>query len=61
MGHDRFYIKESKLFREFPIYKEGDPNANPTGGIRRIQYKMVDGEASRILAPDKIMDLPSEE
>jgi len=61
MGHDRFFIKESKLFREFPIYREGDPNANPTGGIRRIQYKMVDGEASRILAPDKIMDLPSEE
>jgi len=60
MGHDRFFIKESKLFREFPIYREGDPNANQTGGIRHIQFKLVDGEASRMLIPEKITDLPSE-
>jgi len=60
MGHDRFYIKDFKLFREFPIYKQGDPNANPTGGLRRIKYKLVDGEASRMLVADKIMDLPLE-
>ena len=59
MGHDSFSIKESALIQEFPIYKEGDPNSNPTGGTRRIQYKLVNGEASRKFVADKIIDLPS--
>ena len=59
MGHDTFLINESTLIQEFPIYKEGDPNSNPTGGIRRIQYKLVDGEASRKFVVDKISDTPS--
>jgi len=59
MGHDTFLINESALIQEFPIYKEGDPNSNPTGGIRRIQYKLVNGEASRKFVVDKISDTPS--
>ena len=59
MGHDTFLINESALIQEFPIYKEGDPNSNPTGGIRRIQYKLVNGEASRKFVADKISDSPS--
>ena len=59
MGHDSFLINESTLIQEFPIYKEGDPNSNPTGGIRRIQYKLVDGEASRKFVTDKISESPS--
>ena len=59
MGHDSFSIKESALIQEFPIYNEGDPNINPTGGIRRIQYKLVNGEASRKFVADKISDSPS--
>ena len=59
MGHDTFLINESKLIQEFPIYKEDDPNSNPTGGIRRIQYKLVNGEASRKFVADKISDSPS--
>jgi len=59
MGHDSFSIKESALIQEFPIYKEGDPNSNSTGGTRRIQYKLVNGEASRKFVADKIIDLPS--
>jgi len=59
MGHDSFLIKESALIQEFPIYKEGDPNSNPTGGIRRIQYKLVNGEASRKFVADKISESPS--
>ncbi len=47
MGHDEFTIIETTLAQRFPIYKEGDSNANPTGGIRQITYKLVDGEASR--------------
>ena len=59
MGHDTFLINESALIQEFPIYKEGDPNSNPTGGIRRIQYKLVNGEASRKFVADKISESPS--
>jgi len=59
MGHDTFLINESALIQEFPIYKEGDPNSNPTGGVRRIQYKLVNGEASRKFVADKISDSPA--
>ena len=59
MGHDTFLINESALIQEFPIYKEGDPNSNPTGGIRRVQYKLVNGEASRKFVADKISESPS--
>ena len=58
MGHDTFLINESALIQEFPIYKEGDPNSNPTGGIRRVQYKLVNGEASRKFVADKISESP---
>ena len=47
MGHDEFTIIETTLAQRFPIYKESDSNANPTGGTRQITYKLVDGEASR--------------
>ena len=47
MGHDEFRVVETSLVQRFPVYKEGDSNANPTGGKRQISYKLVDGEASR--------------
>ncbi|WP_425659575.1 PliI family lysozyme inhibitor of I-type lysozyme [Tenacibaculum ascidiaceicola] len=47
MGHDKFTIVETTLSQRFPIYTKEDSNANPTGGIRQINYKLVDGEASR--------------
>lgn len=47
MGHDQFSLVENYLVQRFPIYKKTDTNANPTGGIRQITYKLVDGEASR--------------
>ena len=56
MGHDEMAIMENTFCQRFPIYKEGDSNANPTGGIRQIQYKLVDGESSRILKIDKVIN-----
>lgn len=47
MGHDEFAIVETKLVQRFPKYKDGDSNANPSGGLRQVSYKLVDGEASR--------------
>ncbi|MDX2432339.1 MAG: hypothetical protein QNK35_15485, partial [Bacteroides sp.] len=56
MGHDEFTIIETSLAHRFPIYKEGDTNADPTGGMRQIRYKLVDGEASRRFEIVKITD-----
>jgi Periplasmic lysozyme inhibitor of I-type lysozyme len=56
MGHDEFAVVESTLVRRFPIYREGDANATPTGGMRQIQYKLAPGEAGWILKIDKIVD-----
>jgi hypothetical protein len=55
MGHDEFAVVESTLVRRFPVYKEGDTNAKPTGGTRQIQYKLKAGEAGWVLRPDKIV------
>lgn len=57
MGHDVFLIGETNLIRKFPIYKKGDTNDNPTGGTRQIQYKLKDGEASRVFEIGNIIDL----
>lgn len=46
MGHDEFTVIESSLARRFPIYKKGDSNAKPTGGMRQLQYKLIAGEAT---------------
>jgi len=56
MGHDEFAIVETNLARRFPIYKDGDSNNNPTGGTRQIQYKIKDGEASRLFVIDNISE-----
>jgi len=46
MGHDRFSIAENHLVRRFPVYRDNDSNAKPTGGTRQLEYKLVPGEAS---------------
>ena len=56
MGHDEFAIVETSLVRRFPVYKNEDSNSNPTGGTRQIQYKLKDGEASRLFVIDKISE-----
>lgn len=56
MGHDEFAIVENTFNQRFPVYNTGDSNASPTGGMRQIQYKLVDGEAMRQLLVDKIVE-----
>jgi len=56
MGHDEFRVVESTLVRRFPVYRDGDTNAKPTGGTRQIQYKLVAGEAGWILRADKVVE-----
>lgn len=59
MGHDQFRIVGSDLVRHFPVYNPADANSHPTGGSRRIHYKLKEGEASRIFVIDKIVEYPS--
>ncbi len=49
MGHDSIYSNEGKIYRKYPIYKEGDPNCCPTGGDKTLGYELKAGEASWIL------------
>ncbi len=60
MGHDEFTIMETTFTQHFPVYKPVDTNSNPTGGIRQIQYKLVDGEASRMFKVDKVVEFPKD-
>ncbi|MGB0916380.1 MAG: PliI family lysozyme inhibitor of I-type lysozyme [Flavobacteriales bacterium] len=57
MGHDEFAIVETTLVRKFPVYKNDDTNNNPTGGTRQIEYKLNNGEASKLFVIDKISEI----
>ena len=54
MGHDRFAVTAGVFTRTFPVYKDEDSNAKPTGGSRTVLYKLVDGETGRKLVVDKV-------
>ncbi|UPZ34732.1 hypothetical protein MUB18_11485 [Sphingobacterium sp. PCS056] len=55
-GHDEFAMVETSLAQRFPIYKDGDTNAKPTGKTRQIEYELKDGEASRKLVVKKVSE-----
>ncbi|TAJ12287.1 hypothetical protein DMA11_13640 [Marinilabiliaceae bacterium JC017] len=54
MGHDRFYIEDNRLKREFPLYKEEDTNNRPTAGKRIITYQLEQGEAGWLLTEQSV-------
>lgn len=56
MGHDEFAVGENALLRRFPVYREGDVNAAPSGGMRQVQYRLVTGEAGWVLEPHKVIN-----
>ena len=56
MGHDDFAVVEGTLVRRFPVYKDGDSNAAPSGGVRQLQYKLKPGEANWQLKLDRVVD-----
>jgi len=51
MGHDVFAIEGNRLVRSFPVYRDGDPNAAPSGPTRRLAYELKPGEATWQLHP----------
>jgi hypothetical protein len=56
MGHDEFAVAGGALVRRFPVYRDTDSNAKPTGGMRQLQYKLVPGEAGWLLSVDKVVE-----
>lgn len=56
MGHDEFAVVEGTFVQRFPIYKDTDTNAQPTGKTRQLQYKLKPGEAGWILRLDKAVE-----
>ena len=56
MGHDDFAVVEGTLVRRFPVYKDGDSNVAPSGGVRQMQYKLKPGEANWQLKLDRVVE-----
>ena len=56
MGHDQLSLGDDVLLRRFPLYRDGDSNAAPSGGTRQIQYQLVQGEAGWRLEVSKVAD-----
>jgi hypothetical protein len=54
MGHDEFAIIENTFAQRFPLYNDGDSNANPTGKMRQLNYKLKQGEAGWVLKLDNV-------
>ena len=54
-GHDEFRVVENRLVRRYPIYMAGDTNAQPSGGTRQVQYRLVAGEAGWELQVDRVV------
>lgn len=38
-GHDYFLLHDDRIIREYPIYRDKDPNCCPSGGLRRQFYR----------------------
>jgi len=58
LGHDEFAIIENTLARRFPLFKEGDTNAAPSGGKRQVHYSLKPGEAGWVLQLQKTNVVP---
>lgn len=54
MGHDEFAVVEGVVAQRFPIYKDGDTNAQPSGKMRQLHYKLTPGEAGWVMKVDRV-------
>ena len=56
MGHDVMRMEDSHFCIRFPLYDTAATNVERGGRIREIRYKLVDGEAGRLLAVDTVTE-----
>lgn len=55
MGHDSLWVERDVLCRQYPIYNSGDANAEPTGGVNRIRYRLkTNGKAYTLVTEQPI-------
>jgi hypothetical protein len=54
-GRDAFAVGEGRLLRRYPIYRDGDSDTEPTGGMRQLQYRLEPGEAGWRLVVDEVL------
>lgn len=54
-GRDAFAVGEGRLLHRFPIYRDGDSDSEPTGGMRQLQYRLEPGEAGWRLVVDEVL------
>lgn len=40
MGHDSLWVEDSVLCRQYPVYRPGDANAEPSGGMQMLRYQL---------------------
>lgn len=52
-GHDEFAIVNGTLMQRFPIH---DSSGRPTGKTRQVTYRLVNGEGSRLVRIETIVD-----
>ncbi|MDZ4716046.1 MAG: hypothetical protein SH819_11305 [Cytophagales bacterium] len=50
-GWDTFLLEDGQLFDIFPVYLDGDAAENPSGGKRKVLYKLVKTESTWSLRP----------
>jgi hypothetical protein len=43
MGHDLYSVEGGRLYRSYPMYKDGDVNATPSGEQARFSYSFPEG------------------
>jgi len=56
MGHDSFAVSGHNLVRQFPLYRPGDRNAQPTGGSRQVVYRLAPTDAGWVLRRERMSD-----
>ena len=56
MGHDEYSIVEENLSHRFPIYKDSDTNASPTGQTKQVLYNLVASENSIVFVIKNISE-----
>ena len=54
MGHDTFTVTKGAVVQSFPVYRPGDINAHPSGGERRIQYRLQQNRHDWALVPHHV-------
>lgn len=54
MGHDTFTVTKGAVVQSFPVYRPGDNNAHPSGGERRIQYRLRQNGNDWALVPHNV-------